>query len=328
VNSPPLRIATRASQLALWQANDVAGRLRAVAGSREVVLVEVSTSGDRDRTQPLAAMGNTGVFTREVQRAVLDGRADLAVHSLKDLPTEPADGLLLAAVPERASSFDALVLPASRASGGEADPLGLLPPGARVGTGSPRRSAQLLHWRADVAILEIRGNVETRLRKLDGGEFDAIILAEAGLRRLDLGDRISGRLCPPLLYPAVGQGALGIECRRPGWPGGGAPIQSRRDDGETQRLLGAINDSPTLSAVSAERELLSTLGAGCHAPVGVETSVEGERLSLTAVVLSLDGSVRLFAELCGSLSEPTELGRRVAEDLLRQGADELVRREP
>jgi len=312
VNPSLLRIATRASQLALWQANYVADRLRAVAGKRDVVLVEVSTSGDRDRGQPLAAMGGAGVFTREVQRAVLDGRADLAVHSLKDLPTEPEEGLLLAAVPPRASSIDALVLPKSNAAAGEnADPLGLLSPGAQVGTGSPRRGAQLRHWRPDLAIREIRGNVETRVRKLDDGEFDAVILAEAGLQRLNLEDRISARLSPPLLYPAVGQGALGIECRR--------------DDAETQRLLNAVNDSPTFSAVTAERALLSTLGAGCHAPVGVITTVAEERLSLSAVVLSLDGTVRLFAESDGLLSEPVVLGQRVAGDLLRQGADALVR---
>jgi hydroxymethylbilane synthase len=309
---PPLRIATRASQLALWQANYVADRLRAGAGSRDLVLVEVSTTGDRDRTQPLAAMGNTGVFTREVQRAVLDGRADVAVHSLKDLPTEPAEGLTLAAVPERASPFDALVLPnADDSDHADADPLSLLAEGARIGTGSPRRSAQLRHWRADLRIQEIRGNVETRLRKLDDGDCDAVILAEAGLQRLGFGNRISRRLAPPVLYPAVGQGALGIECRR--------------DDVDTLRLLAAVNHAPTFAAVSAERELLSALGAGCHAPVGVETTADEERLSLSAVVLSLDGTVRLFAEWCGSLAEPTELGRQVAETLMQQGAEELVR---
>lgn len=309
----PLRIATRASQLALWQANYVAGRLRDVSGPRDVVLVEVSTTGDRDRTQPLAAMGNTGVFTREVQRAVLDGRADVAVHSLKDLPTEPTAGLALAAVPERASPFDALVLPKGAAPDDRpADPLAELPEAARVGTGSPRRSAQLLHWRPDLQVGAIRGNVETRVRKLDEGEFDAVILAEAGLQRLELGERISHRLAPPLLFPAVGQGALGIECRA--------------DDAETLRLLEAIDDSPTHAAVTAERMLMSTLGAGCHAPVGVETTVENERLTLSAVVLSLDGRVRLFAEQSGSLAEPSELGRRVAEDLMQQDAEELVRR--
>jgi hydroxymethylbilane synthase len=253
---------------------------------------------------------------------VLDGRADVAVHSLKDLPTEPAEGLALAAVPERASPFDAVVLPKGaepvadaasvRAEAGSFRhvELAALADGARVGTGSPRRSAQLLHWRPDLKIGEIRGNVETRVRKLDDGEFDAVILAEAGLHRLDLGDRISRRLAPPLFYPAVGQGALGIECRS--------------DDAETRRLLGEIDHSSTHAAVAAERKLMSALGAGCHAPVGVETAIENDRLSLAAVVLSTDGTVRLFAELTGSLAEPTVLGRAVAEELMRQGAGEYV----
>ena len=309
----PLRIATRASRLALWQANDVAGRLRSVLSDREVVLVEISTVGDRDRTQPLTQMGDTGLFTREVQRAILDGRAEIAVHSLKDLPTEPTPGLILGAVPGRASIFDALVLPLIEGKPVETDPsqpLRSLPEAARIGTGSPRRRAQILNARPDLQVEEIRGNVETRLRKLDAGEFDAVILAEAGLVRLGLRERISARLCPPLLYPAVGQGALGIECRS--------------DDDDTRQLLRSISHPPTFASVLAERELLSTLRAGCHAPVGVETACDADDLSMTAVVLSQDGTERISASHTGSTATPEALGRRLAESLLSDGAAELI----
>ncbi len=174
----------------------------------KVEIVEVSTTGDRDRFSALSQMGGQGVFTREVQNAVLEGRADLAVHSLKDLPTQPTEGLALAGVPQREQRFDALILPKGK-NGTLAD----LPTGAKVGTGSLRRRAQLLHQRPDLKLEEVRGNVETRLRKVDDGEYDAILLAEAGLRRLGWADRISAVLSPPLVYPAVGQAALGLECR-------------------------------------------------------------------------------------------------------------------
>jgi len=308
----PLRIATRASRLALWQANFVAGRIRATV-DRDVELVEVSTTGDRDRGQPLSRLGNTGVFTREVQRAVLDGRADVAVHSLKDLPTESADGLTLAAVPKRDSVFDALVLPASIR--GETDatagnPLDVLPTEATVGTGSQRRRAQLLYARPDLRIKDVRGNVETRIRKLDDGGFDALILAEAGLRRLELEDRISARLGPPLLYPAVGQGALGIECRA--------------EDAATLEILAAVDDAPTHARVNAERRLLAELRAGCHAPVGVETAVQNGELRLTAVVLNVAGTERLMADVSGNINTPETIGTQAAEHLLQQGADRLM----
>lgn len=302
-----IRIATRASRLALWQANHVAELLRRAAPGCEVELVHVSTVGDRDRVEPLHHFGGVGVFTREVQRAVLDGRADLAVHSLKDLPTEPVDGLVLAAVPERAVVFDALILPVGAGAAGGLD---ALPQSSRVGTGSLRRQAQLLHHRPDLQMLEIRGNVETRLRKLDEGEYDAIVLAVAGLSRLELGDRISFELRPPLLYPAVGQGALGIECRT--------------DDRELQRLLESITDRRAHAAATAERAVLAEMRAGCHAPLGAVSGGDGERLTLDAVVLSRDGRDRMAASAEGMLADPVELGRRVAEELLRQGAGRFV----
>jgi hydroxymethylbilane synthase len=318
VSEDATRIATRASRLALWQANDVAGRLRAVDPRRPVELVEVSTVGDRDRSQPLDGFGGFGVFTREVQRAVLDGRADVAVHSLKDLPTEPVDGLTLAAVPPRASCFDVLVLGPDGAPAGDpsaVDAAGLLqdlPDAARLGTGSLRRKAQLLHVRPDLQIENVRGNVETRLDKLDAGEFQAIVLAEAGLQRLGLADRISGRFAPPALFPAVGQGALGIECRS--------------DDSTTLELLQSIDDAETRARVTAERALLFALRAGCHAPVGAATSIDDGGLRLHAVVLSADGRERIQVDVAGGPDEASSLGRRAAEKLRRLGADRLMGR--
>lgn len=303
--SRTIRIATRKSRLALWQADHVSALLRAADEEVTVELVHVSTEGDRVQSEPLAAFGGTGVFTREVQRAVLDDRADLAVHSLKDLPTETAAGLALAGVPERGPVRDALVFPDSHEEEASVD---ALPEGARIGTGSPRRRAQLLHARPDLEILDIRGNVETRLRKLDDGEYDALVLAEAGLVRLGLGDRIGVLLEPPLVFHAVGQGALGLECRA--------------DDEDTIARLAAISDASTFAAVRAERSLLRTLRAGCHAPVGVVSSVVGDAVSLTGVVLSNDGRERLDAT--GSGPDPEDLGRVVAQQLLDRGADVLI----
>jgi hydroxymethylbilane synthase len=303
----PIRIATRASRLALWQANYVAGLLRAAAPETVVEIVHVTTTGDRDQTERLSAFGGLGVFTREVQKAVLDDSADLAVHSLKDLPTQTAAGLVLAAVPEREDTADALVLPAAAAA--LADLAGL-PHAARLGTGSLRRRAQLACRRADLQISDVRGNVETRLKKLDGGEFDALVLAVAGLKRLGLADRISCELSPPLMYPAVGQGALGIECRA--------------DAAATLALASQINDPPTRSRVTAERSLLAQLRAGCHAPVGAATWFEQEQLHLEAVVCSPDGKERMVAKGNDLPANAAALGIQVAERLLQQGAGRLI----
>jgi hydroxymethylbilane synthase len=303
----PIRIATRASRLALWQANHVAGLLRSVVPEIEVEIVHVSTAGDRDQAGRLSSFGGLGVFTREVQKAVLDGKADIAVHSLKDLPTESAAGLVLAGVPDREETADALVLPTSAATVGD---LSALPHRARLGTGSLRRRAQLLYQRADFQTADVRGNVETRLRKLDAGEFDALVLAVAGLKRLGLADRVSFELVPPLMYPAVGQGALGIECRV--------------DDAESLAMLAKIDDPTTHARVTAERALLAHLRAGCHAPVGAATRIEGEELVLEGVVLSPEGRQRVFAEGRDSTADARALGRVVAERLLQQGAGQLI----
>jgi hydroxymethylbilane synthase len=308
--TPPLRIATRSSPLALWQANHVAELLRKVTSGPAVEVVEVSTAGDRDQVDPLAGMGGVGVFTREVQYAVLDGRADLAVHSLKDLPTQTAQGLILAGVPERAPRYDVLVLPADADESGVSS-LNDLPAGARIGTGSPRRQAQLLHRRGDLKMMPIRGNVETRLRRLDEGEYDAIVLAQAGLMRLrlDAGRKLLP-LEPPLMYPAVGQAALGIE--------------SRADDDQTRRLLEAITDAVAMTEVTAERACLRELGAGCHAPVGTLATISGSTLTLAAVVLSADGTQRIEAQRAGDVSETAAIGRELARLLFQRGAGPLI----
>ena len=306
-HSRTLRIATRASRLALWQAEHIADRLRQADPGRKVELVHISTTGDRDQAGSLRSFGGMGVFTREVQKALLDGRADIAVHSLKDLPTEQAAGLILGAVPERGPLFDALVLPLK--SDLSAD-LTALPSQARVGTGSLRRQAQLLHVRPDVQLLEVRGNVETRLRKLDEGEYDALVLAAAGLTRLGLASRISRELSPPLMYPAGGQGALGFVCRV--------------DDAETRTVLSRLNHQDTYFRVVAERSLLAELRAGCHAPVGTLTRIEGGTLHLEAVVLSPNGETRLHAESSRPATDAVVLGREVATDLHHHGAATII----
>jgi hydroxymethylbilane synthase len=306
--------------LALWQAEHVRELLKLVGPDRAVEIVPLSTIGDRDKVEPLTRLGGgsgVGVFTREIQASLLDRRADVAVHSLKDLPTEAVSGLTLAAVPSRGAMFDALILPLGNQKGMDLghrlSALGCLPDGARVGSGSPRRRAQLLHQRPDLQFVEARGNVETRLRKLDEGQFEALVLAEAGLSRLELTGRISARLQPPLMLPAVGQGALGIECRS--------------DDESTREVLSRLSDQPTLFAVLAERMVLSTLRAGCHAPLGVWTRPEGTSLRLTAVVLSLDGVQRFESERLATVASEADaiaLGRAVAEDLQSQGAAALL----
>jgi hydroxymethylbilane synthase len=304
---PVVRIATRASQLALWQARHVTDLITTAVPGTTVQLVTVTTSGDSNQSDSLRSFGGLGVFTREVQRAVLDGQADLAVHSLKDLPTTTAEGLVLAAVPERAQTADALVLPASFVGTATVD---ALPMGATVATGSLRRQAQLLHVRPDLKLVEVRGNIDTRLRKLDAGEFAAMILAAAGLRRLGLGDRVRQELAPPLMLAAVGQGALGIECRS--------------DDTATRDLLARLTHSPAWAEVTAERALLAKLRAGCHAPVGAHCRAVGDHLLLDAVVLSPDGRERIEANGAARCEAAESLGAAVAELLIARGADRLL----
>lgn len=290
----------------MWQSEYVAGLLRTAAPDIAIELVQVSTTGDVDRTQPLSEMGGVGVFTREVQRAVLDGCADIAVHSLKDLPTDHVPGLVLAGVPERERRFDALILPAGSSIAG----LSALPCRARIGTGSLRRQAQLLHQRNDLEMHNIRGNVETRIRKLDAGEFDAIVLAQAGLYRLGFADRISLVLQPPGMLPAVGQAAIGIECRA--------------NDTRLATLLQRISDPVARAELTLERACLSALRAGCHAPVGVWARIESDSLVADGVVLSPDGAQRIHAAVNGSMGDAAQLGAQLATELLSRGAADLI----
>jgi hydroxymethylbilane synthase len=295
-----LRIGTRGSPLARWQAEWVAAQLEQRGSAVE--LVPIKTEGDV-QSAPLGQIGGQGLFTKELQRALLDGRIDLAVHSLKDLPTASVEGLTITAVPERESTRDVLV--STRAGSLEE-----LPQRARIGTGSLRRKAQLLHLRPDLVVEDIRGNVETRLKKLDDGQFDAIILAEAGLKRLGLAGRIRQVLPPEVMLSAVGQGALGIE--------------TRADDAATQALLAPLDHAETHQAVLAERALLLSLRAGCLAPVAALAVVEGGRLVLTAAVLSGDGGRQLVASGDSDPQQAESLGQQVAEDLLVQGAADLI----
>lgn len=298
-NTTRVRLGTRSSPLARWQAEWVAARLTALGVTVE--MIHITTQGDV-KTGPLGQIGGQGLFTKEIQRALLDNEIDLAVHSLKDLPTADVPGLKIAAVPKRESVNDVLVGP-FRA-------LDELPEGARIGTGSLRRRAQLLHQRPDLHLLEIRGNVDTRLRKLDAGEYDAIVLAQAGLSRLGLADRITYIIPPQMMLPAVGQGALGLE--------------TRADDATTQEILQPLNDAATLAAVTAERTLLQSLRAGCLAPVGAWARMEAQHLRLEAVVLHPDGTARLAAEGSAAAINAATLGQQVADELLSKGAAELI----
>lgn len=304
MSNDTIRIATRGSALALWQANFIAAELKRHHSDCETELVIVKTTGDQDQTSRLESFGGVGVFTREVQRAVLDGRADLAVHSLKDLPTQIESGLILGAIPKRAPRADVLVLAADSEPISSLDDL---PQNVRVATGSPRRRAQLLHSRPDAELLEVRGNVETRLRKMDEGLCDAMLLAEAGLTRLGLTDRISLVLPPESFLPAVGQGALGIECRD--------------DDKVTRDRLAVLTDAKSLTETTAERAVLSELRAGCHAPLGVWARFEEQDLVIDAVLLTLDGKTRTHITTRGPATDARDIGVTAAEQLRSQHGD-------
>ena len=286
-SSRVLRIATRGSSLALWQAERVAEMLGSPA---ELVIIE--TRGDQDTTSPIHAIGGTGVFVKEVQEAVLRGEADLAVHSAKDLPAITIEGLILAAVPERADARDALV--GSR--------LDKLPQGASIGTGSVRRRSQLAALRPDLEFGELRGNIGTRLSK--AADFDAIVVAAAALDRLGLGDRISERLEPSVMLPQVAQGALAVECRL--------------DDAEALVALAAIDDAIAHLAVKAERAFLAALGGGCDVPVGAYATIKsGGMISMQALVAQEDGSAVRRAKGVGS--DPDALGRSLCALLMEDG---------
>jgi hydroxymethylbilane synthase len=300
-----LRLGTRRSTLATTQSQLVADALTATSG-REVVLVGVTTEGDRS-TAALATIGGTGVFVSALREAVLRGEVDLAVHSLKDLPTADPDGLLLAAVPQREDPRDALVAR-------DGLTLGELPPGSTVGTGSPRRAAQLRALGLGLEVVDLRGNVDTRLRRVTDGDLDAVVLARAGLARLGRLDSATEVLDPLQMLPAPGQGALAVECRQ--------------DDTATADLLAALDDPLTRAAVTAERSLLAALEAGCSAPVGGYAEVaEGEdrpELYLRGAVVAIDGSASVRRSMTGPVDDAQGVGRRLAAALLADGADDLI----
>ncbi len=300
-----LRIGTRGSKLALWQAEHVAALLRAAAPAVDVEIVQIRTSGDIDRTSPLAAIGGTGAFTKEIERALLDRTADIAVHSLKDLPTLVVPELTLAAVPVREDVSDALVAPRHRS-------FKALPQGARIGTSSLRRSAILQNMRSDLRIEPIRGNVETRLKLALDGTLDAVVLAYAGLSRLGLASFVDEKLEPPEFLPAVGQGALGIECRD--------------DDESTKAVLNQLIDRSSFDSVIAERRLLAELEGGCLIPLAAWGRRTGDGvLALNAALYSRDGRERIDANASGPTSDPAGLGLRTAQSLRDQGAESIIK---
>lgn len=298
-----LRVGTRKSALALWQTRYVMRLLREAYPTREWELTEVpiSTVGDRRLEQALHTFGGKGAFTEELEAQLRDGRIDFAVHSLKDMPTQPAAGTVIGAIPVRASAADAWVANDRRT-------LADLPAGAQVGTSSLRRVAQLKQLRPDIACVSIRGNVQTRLSKLDG-EVDAVILAEAGLARLGLDDVITDRMLNDSWLPAAGQGAVAVQCRA--------------DDTELLTLLQAVHDEPTAQAVGAERAFLGALEGGCQVPVGVYAERQGDTLHVRGVLLSLDGQRAVRKEVSGAVTEYRELGQRLAAAVLADGGREI-----
>ena len=300
-----LKIGTRRSPLALWQAHHVAGLLRGREPGLEVELVEIVTKGDKILDSPLAKVGGKGLFVKEIEEQLLSGGVDLAVHSLKDMPAQLPQGLSLAAVPPREDPRDALVSARHRG-------LDELPRGARVGTSSLRRACQLKHWRADLEIVSIRGNVQTRLRKIDG-ELDAGVLAAAGLKRLGLAERIVEVIAPERILPAVGQGVLAIEARA-----GDAAVLLR---------LAALEDAPTRVAVTAERAFLARLGGGCQVPIAAHARVTDGEIDFVGMVGHPDGSrVVQFArrQRFWHLDEVAQLGTQGAEDVLGRGAQAIL----
>ncbi|GAA0622305.1 hydroxymethylbilane synthase [Sporichthya brevicatena] len=312
-----LRLGTRASKLATSQSQWVADRVTELTG-RQVELVHITTDGDVS-TAPLASMGGVGVFVSALREALLAGEIDFAVHSLKDLPTADAAGLVIAAVPQREDPRDALV-----ARDGLV--LGELPSGSKIGTGSPRRAAQLRALGLGHEIVEIRGNVDTRLRKVTDGELDAVVLARAGLVRLGRADEITETLDPIQMLPAPGQGALAVECRDPDTDPAAADVFA---------ALRGLDDPWTRAAVAAERALLATLEAGCSAPVGaLGEPVEGDpeageedELYLRATVLATDGTAAVRQSMTGPLVEAEMIGRKLAAEMLADGADLLMQEE-
>jgi hydroxymethylbilane synthase len=301
-----LRIATRKSQLALWQAEHVAALLREAHPGLQIELVPLLTQGDRIQDRTLAAIGGKGLFIKELEVAIEDLRADIAVHSMKDVPADLPHGLTIGAVLQRADPRDALVTISGISR------LEDLPRGAIVGTSSLRRQAQLYALRRDLKIESLRGNVDTRIRKLDAGGMDAIVLACAGLVRLGLESRITARLDPKVCLPAVTQGVIGIECRR--------------NDVRTAGLLQALEDAATRKVMDAERAFAARLGGSCQSPIAAYAELDADRITLRGLVAEPDGSRLLRDTESGSAENPAALGRQLAERILAAGAGPLLER--
>ncbi len=303
VPSRVIKIATRKSALAMWQAHYVKDKLEHYHPHLKVVLVPMSTQGDRILDTPLAKIGGKGLFIKELEIAMQKGEADLAVHSMKDVPVKFPEEFGLHAICPRENPFDAFV---SNTFSCIAD----LPNGAVVGTSSLRRQSQIRAMRPDLVIKDLRGNVNTRLGKLDAGEYDAIILAAAGLIRLNMSQRIAEQLAPEISLPAVGQGAVGIECRN--------------DDAELIELLSALNDEETAWRVKAERAMNAELEGGCQVPIGSFAELDGESITLRGLVATPDGKQVLRAQHVGSIEHPEQVGIAVAQDLIAQGAANIL----
>lgn len=299
-----IRIATRQSPLALWQAEHVAARLQQAFPQLKTELVKMVTRGDKILDAPLAKVGGKGLFVKELEQGMLEGTADIAVHSMKDVPVEFPEGLHLAVILDREDPTDAFVSNKYRS-------LADLPADARIGTSSLRRQCQIKEKFPNAEILSLRGNVNTRLAKLDAGEYDAIILASAGLKRLGLANRITARLTPDESLPAMGQGAIGIECRV--------------GDAEIHDYLKVLHDEDTSIRVSAERAMNARLNGGCQVPIAGFAEIRGNRLFMRGLVGSPDGSLLYRAEAETGLDEAEQLGRIIADDLLAQGADKILR---
>ena len=320
-----LVIGTRGSPLAVWQAEHVASHLKHAFPDLDVRLERIRTTGDKILDVPLAQVGGKALFVKEIEEALLEGRVDAAVHSMKDVPTDLPAGLAIAAIPPRESPADVVISRTGRR-------LSDLPRGARVGTSSLRRQAQLLHHRPDLTVLGVRGNLDTRIKKLQSEGLDAIILAEAGVKRLGLADLVTEVLPPDVLLPAVGQGALGIEVRVPGEerrapanPTGErhAPHPApRRDD--VAACVGALDHRATHLAVRAERSMLRRLGGGCQVPIAALATVDADTVLLRGLVATTDGATLVRGETRGSVAEAEALGRSLAEELLGRGARAIL----
>ncbi len=298
-----LRIATRKSPLALWQAEHVKTRLMQAHEGLNVELVTFTTKGDKILDTPLAKIGGKGLFVKELEMAILEGEADIAAHSIKDVPMEFPEGLFLSTILEREEPCDAFV-------SNTIDSIQTLPQGAVIGTCSLRRKCQLLSKRPDLKIKDLRGNVNSRLEKLDNGDYDAIILACAGLVRLEMASRIKQRISSSWILPAVGQGAVGLE--------------ARIDDKETLSLLSVLNHEDTADRVSAERALNKRLKGGCQVPIASYAMLDGDTLHLQALVGEPDGSKIVQGDISGHRTEAEHLGEKLADDLLSRGAKEIL----